>query len=138
MGFGIRLTKHSERKSDLAFRVMSWHTIFVLLVLSQVLVVVLSIRDSFFPETELFLNIVGTSAQIISGLYGITLAGYTFFLSRIDALCASDMTLDYVVDSIKRRFKYLIWFITAAVLMNLTISIILMYSPVPEQEDHVL
>lgn len=56
--------------------------------------------------------VVSTCAQIIAGLYGITMAGYTFFLSRIDALIASDATLDYIVASIKRQFKSLIWYIT--------------------------
>ena len=37
--------------------------------------------------------------------YGITLAGYTFFLSRIDALIASDMTLDYIVNSVKMKYN---------------------------------
>ena len=80
------------------------------------------------------MNIVGTCSEIIAGLYGITLAGYTFFLSRIDALSASDATLDYVVASIKSRFKYLIWYITANVLMTLLTSIVLMYAPVPAGE----
>lgn len=81
------------------------------------------------------MNIVSTCSQIIAGLYGITLAGYTFFLSRIDALSASDATLDYVVGSIKSRFKHLIWYITANVLMTLLISIILMYTPAPVGEQ---
>ena len=67
-------------------------------------------------------SIVSTCAQIIAGLYGITTAGYTFFLSRIDALMASDKTLDYIVISIKNRFKHLIWYITFSVMMTLMFS----------------
>ena len=43
----------------------------------------------------------------------IVIAGYTFFMSRIDALMATDATLDYIVGSVKMRFKSLIWYITA-------------------------
>ena len=44
-------------------------------------------------------------------------------------------TLDYVVASIKNRFKYLIWYITFNVLITLVISIALMYAPVPAGEQ---
>ena len=88
-----------------------------------------SFKGSLFPGTDVMMTIITTCSQIIAGLYGITMAGYTFFLSRIDALMASDVTLDYVVASVKNRFKYLIWFITFNVLMVLTTSIVLMYCP---------
>lgn len=95
----------------------------------QLIIIWASSKVTFFPGMERFLSIVGTWAEIIAGLYGLTLAGYTFFLSRMDALSASDATLDYVVDSIKNRFKYLIWYITSNVLMTLLISLSLMYVP---------
>ena len=82
------------------------------------------------------MSIITTCSQIIAGLYDITLAGYTFFLSRIDALSVSDATLDYVVRSIKNRFKYLILYITFCVLMALMFSIGLMYCPVPEETGY--
>lgn len=101
----------------------------------QILAFGLSVNEGLFPGNDALMNIVSTCSQIIAGLYGITLAGYTFFLSRIDALSTSDATLDYVVGSIKSRFKYLIWYITANVLMTLLISIILMYAPSPVGEQ---
>lgn len=137
MRIGKFVQQEAVDQGSAAIRVMSWNMITVVTVVVHVLAVILSTKGSIFPATDIFLTIVGTCAQIIAGLYGITMAGYTFFLSRIDALCASDMTLDYVVGSIKKRFKYLIWFITANVLMNLVISIILMYAPMPDKEDHV-
>ena len=111
--------------------------IIVTTVLGQIAVFILSSVGSVFPENDAFSSIVGTCAEIIAGLYGITLAGYTFFLSRIDALSASDMTLDYVVASIKNRFKSLIQYITFNVLMTLFTSIVLLYVPVPKQDDHI-
>ena len=81
------------------------------------------------------MSIISTCSEIIAGLYGTTLAGYTFFLSRIDALMASDATLDYVVTSIKNRFKVIIWYITINVLITLLISIGLMYALAPAAEQ---
>lgn len=102
---------------------------------AQLLVLWLSAQENLFPGADAFSSIISTCSEIIAGLYGTTLAGYTFFLSRIDALMASDATLDYVVSSIKNRFKYLIWCITYNVLITLVISILLMYAPVPAGEQ---
>ena len=120
---------------ELAVKAMSFQTIPLAMIAGQVLAFWLSGKDGLFPGNDALMNIVGTCSEIIAGLYGITLAGYTFFLSRIDALSASDATLDYVVASIKSRFKYLIWYITANVLMTLLTSIVLMYAPVPVGEE---
>jgi len=121
--------------SELAVKAMSVQMIPQAMIAGQVLAFWLSYKDGLFPGNDALMNIVGTCSEIIAGLYGITLAGYTFFLSRIDALSASDSTLDYVIASIKSRFKYLIWYITANVLMTLLTSIVLMYAPVPTGEE---
>lgn len=102
---------------------------------AQVLVLWLSAQTGIFPGADVFMSIISTCSEIIAGLYGTTLAGYTFFISRIDALMASDTTLDYVAGSIKNRFKYLIWYITFNVAVTLTFSVILMYAPVPVGEQ---
>lgn len=119
---------------NLAVKALSFYIIPLSMTIGQGFVFWLSTKVSLFPGSNTFLSIVSTCSEIIAGLYGITLAGYTFFLSRIDSLCASDSTLDYVVSSIKNRFKYLIWYITSNVMMTLLISIVLMYSPVPSSE----
>lgn len=110
-------------------KVVSVHTVIYFAIITQITVILLSTKGSLFPGEERFTDIVGTCAEIIAGLYGITLAGYTFFLSRIDALTAADATLDYVVGSVKTRFKYLIWYITLTVAATLCISVVLMYYP---------
>ena len=93
----------------------------------------LAMVESLFPGHDAMCNIVGTFAEIIAGLYGITLASYTFFLSRIDALTAGDTTLGYVADSVKNSYKYLIWNITTNVVLVLLISGGLLYLPPPAE-----
>ena len=137
MIFKKLMQKEASAQGETAVKVMSVQTILMISVAVQVLVFLLSAKGSIFPETDALQTIVGTCAQIIAGLYGITTAGYTFFLSRIDALAASDMTLDYVAASVKSRFKYLIWYITYNVLMTLFTSIVLMYAPMPENDNHI-
>ena len=101
----------------------------IIVIAGQVLVFWFSRQEGLFPEHDVRMNIVSCCAQIIAGLYGITLAGYTFFLSRIDALMATDVTLDHIVRSVKLRFKHLIWYITGTVATVLFISVFLMYYP---------
>ena len=126
-----QLTQHR----DFAIKAVSFQILPILMIGSQLLVILLTFKIGFFPGEEVMLSIIGTCAQIIAGLYGITMAGYTFFLSRIDAITAADATLDYVTGSIKKRFQYLIWYLTVNVLMTLLISIVLMYCPVPDQKE---
>lgn len=123
-------------QGTVVFKVMSFYVITVSMIVAHIFFIWLSTKISLFPGQEVLHSIVSTCAQIIAGLYGITMAGYTFFLSRMDALMASDTTLDYIVASVKRRFKYLIWFITLNVLMVLFISIFLMYCHVPTASSH--
>ena len=129
-----KLHKEAAAHGETALAVMSMPAIIAANILAQAAALWLSGQEHLFPGTDMFMSIVSTCSQIIAGLYGTTLAGYTFFLSRIDALMASDATIDYVVSSIKNRFKYLIWYITFNVLVTLTISILLMYIPAPAGE----
>lgn len=126
---------NKPEKSGRIVRYLSYHVLSIVTVISHIGVFLLSTKGSLFPGADALQSIVGTCAEIIAGLYGITLASYTFFLSRMDGLMASDMTLDYVVISLKKRFKYLIWIITANVLIMLFNSVFLMYCPVPTEDN---
>ena len=79
------------------------------------------------------MSILSSCSAIIAGLYGITMAGFTFFLSRMDAMILADSTVDYVASSLKHKFKALIWCITSNVSVTLFISIALMYIPVSKE-----
>ena len=124
MSLGKQMKNKALERSGSMMKAVSFYYFFSITILAQILVVWLSNKGSLFPGSDILMQIVGICAQIIAGLYGITLAGYTFFLSRIDALMASDTTLDYIVNSVKSRFKYLIWYITFNVLVTLFISIL--------------
>lgn len=130
-----KLQKDAASHSEATIAVMSVPAIVGANIIAQIIAFWLSAQENLFPGADVFSSIVSTCSQIIAGLYGTTLAGYTFFLSRIDALMASDATIDYVASSIKNRFKYLVWYITFNVLGTLSISIVLMYMPAPTGEE---
>lgn len=123
-------------KTNLIARLMAGHALLTVTVCVHIAVLLLSARVSFFPGADALHTIVATCAQIIAGLYGITAAGYTFFLSRIDALTAQDMTLDYIVWSLKNRYKHLMWLISGNVAATLFVSIGLLYFPAPNGDTH--
>lgn len=124
-------------QQDFALKIVSYQLLLPAMVAAQLAVIWLSTKGTVFPEVDAFQSIVGSFAEIIAGLYGITMAGYTFFLSRMDGLTATDSTLDYIVDSVKKRFKRLAWYITANVVVVLFTSIVLMYSPTPTDEQQL-
>lgn len=127
--FSKKLKNEILDYSSITVKAVSVQYLLFMVLAGQVGALWFSAKEKLFPGADAFQQIVGTCAEIIAGLYGITLAGYTFFLSRIDALTATDATLDYVVDNIKNRFKYLIWYITLTVAATLAISVVLMYYP---------
>ena len=131
-----RLRQEAAARGGFAFKVVSFYTIPIATASAQIVALWLSTKGSLFPGTEALMSIITTCSQIIAGMYGVTLAGYTFFLSRIDALMSTDATLDYVVASIKTRFQYLIWYITFNVAMTLFVSIVLMYLPAPADDSY--
>ena len=72
----------------------SFQVLPIIVISGQLFVLWFSRQTHLFPDSDALMNVISCCAQIIAGLYGITLAGYTCFLSRMDALMASDVTLD--------------------------------------------
>jgi len=130
MQFQKKIQTQITDAGERAVMAASFHTLPIIVIAGQLFVFWFSRQTHLFPDSDALMTIISCCAQIIAGLYGITLAGYTFFLSRMDALMATDTTLDYIVLSIKQRFKLLIWYITATVATTLFISVFLMYYPV--------
>lgn len=129
MNIGKQIQNEIADQGEKLVKAASFQMIPFVVIAGQLFVFWFSRFDNLFPDNDALMNIIGCCAEIIAGLYGITLAGYTFFLSRIDALMASDATLDYIVRSVKLRFKGLIWYITVTVATTLFISVFLMYYP---------
>lgn len=130
MNFRKQIQNEITEQSGKLVKAASFQMISVIVIAGQLFVFWFSGKESLFPDNDALMTVISCCAQIIAGLYGITLAGYTFFLSRIDALMATDATLDYIVHSVKMRFKGLIWYITVTVATTLFISVFLMYYPV--------
>ena len=129
MSFEKQIQNQITDTGEKMIRAASFQMLPIIVVAGQLFVFWFSRQTHLFPDSDALMTVISCCAQIIAGLYGITLAEYTFFLSRIDALMATDVTLDYIVHSVKMRFKGLIWYITVTVAATLFISVFLMYYP---------
>lgn len=68
------------------------------------------------------LYLFSTSAQVLAGIYGLTLTGFIFFRNELSREEQEDETLADAMESIKRRYFTLLVFITALVLVTLALS----------------
>lgn len=116
-------------------RILSIQPFVLLTLIVQIILFGISSAETLFPETDRWISISTTCAQIVCGMYGITLAGYTFFISHMDSLSDSDRTLDYIVSNIKKRFKYLIITLTFNVFIVLIASVFIVYIKAPDNEE---
>lgn len=129
LNLGKQIQDEITEQGGKLLKAASFQILSVTVIVGQIVVFWFSGKAELFPDNDALMTVISCCAQIIAGLYGITLAGYTFFLSRMDTLTATDATLDYIVGSVKQRFKLLIWYITVTVAVTLFISIFLMYYP---------
>ena len=68
------------------------------------------------------LYLFSTSAQVLAGVYGLTLTGFIFFRNELSREELEDETLADAVESLKRRYFALLVFITVLVLATLALS----------------
>lgn len=88
-------------------------------VLLHIATVWISLNYKYSPPKEILQEIMSVSSENIIGLYGITLTGYVFFLSRIDNLLVNNPELGNIIFSIKKNFGKMIWGITLNVVIAL-------------------
>lgn len=68
------------------------------------------------------LYLFSTSAQVIAGIYGLTLTGFLFFRNELNREATEDETLVEAIDQLKNRYFSLLVFITVLVGLTLFLS----------------
>lgn len=68
------------------------------------------------------LYLFSTSAQVLAGVYGLTLTGFIFFRSELSREEFEDETLVEAVESLKNRYFTLLMFVTFSSIMSLLLS----------------
>jgi hypothetical protein len=81
-----------------------------------------SISSLFRLNENQILYLFSTSAQVLAGVYGLTLTGFIFFRNELSREEQEDETLADAVESLKTRYFRLLAFITVLVLITITLS----------------
>ncbi|WQG57285.1 hypothetical protein RHM66_19385 [Pseudomonas sp. RTB3] len=68
------------------------------------------------------LYLFSTSAQVLAGVYGLTLTGFIFFRNELSREELEDETLVEAVDSLKKRYFTLLIFVTLSSVVTLLLS----------------
>ena len=82
----------------------------------SVLLQLLAVLDCFFPliayETDAVSTVMSTCAEVLAGLYGITLTGYIFFADRFQNTSKEDESLYDAVQALLLRYNHIAGFIS--------------------------
>jgi hypothetical protein len=68
------------------------------------------------------LYLYSTSAQVLAGVYGLTLTGFIFFRNELSREEFEDDTLTVAVDSLKDRYFKILLFVTILSIFTLLMS----------------
>ena len=87
-----------------------------------------ALGQAFALNENQILYLFSTSAQVLAGVYGLTLTAFGFFRNELTREEFEDETLVDAVESLKRRYFALLVFITALVLVTFCLSNLAMTS----------
>ncbi len=79
-------------------------------------------RNLIFLNESQILYLFSTSAQVLAGVYGLTLTGFIFLRNELSREELEDETLADAIDSLKHRYYALLIFITILVLATFALS----------------
>ncbi len=71
------------------------------------------------------LQVIGTGAEIVAGLYGLTLTGYIFFMDYLQEQIRDNALVSEVVKLLRRRYYKIICVISAQTIIAIVAAIIL-------------
>lgn len=83
-------------------------------------------------ENQIF-YLYSTSAQVLAGIYGLTLTGFIFFRNELSREEFEDDTLTVAVDSLKERYFNMLLFVTALSIFTLIMSNLVISSESSDQ-----
>ena len=96
---------------------------FVALVLGSLVFVSIGLIKTAFPLKEnQILYLYSASAQVLAGIYGLTLTGFIFFRNELSREEFNDDSLVDAVNRLKFRYFEMLMFITALTITSLLLS----------------
>lgn len=78
----------------------------------------------FSIDENQILYLFSTSAQVIAGLFGLSMTGYIFLKDTLDRALKDDETLTDVIQSLKAKYYQTIIFMSIVAILSITLCII--------------
>jgi len=85
-----------------------WFTIAAVGVYMQCIIVGVSVSPVQAFSMEALSGVLTTSAEVVAGLYGLTLTGYIFFLDRLQQKAEDDELLEDIITLLKKRYHNMV------------------------------
>ena len=85
-----------------------WLGIFAICIYMQYVIIGISVSKVDAFSMEAVSNVLTTSAEVVAGLYGLTLTGYIFFLDRLQQKADSDELLEDIIVLLKKRYHNMV------------------------------
>ncbi len=88
--------------------VFPWIAIATLLAIAQSYIIGLCFSPIDIFSMEAIAEVLTTSAEVVAGLYGLTLTGYIFFQDRLQQKADSDDLLEDIITLLKKRYHNMV------------------------------
>lgn len=102
-------------------------TLIILIIMAGVSSIIGLLSPIYSLDESQILYLYSTSAQVIAGIYGLTLTGFIFFRNELSREEFEDETLIEAVENLKYRYFTMLLFVTAIsiftiIMANITLS----------------
>ena len=88
--------------------ILVWIAIAAVGVYMQWIIVAVSFSSLDAFSMEALSGVLTTSAEVVAGLYGLTLTGYIFFLDRLQQKADDDELLEDIITLLKKRYHNMV------------------------------
>jgi len=92
----------------------------------------------FLLNENQVLYLFSTSAQVVGGVFGLTIAGYTFLRNELDRQKKEDESLAEQIDELKARYFYLATFITGVSALAIFTSLLTISVGTPHRANEIV
>lgn len=88
--------------------ILTWLAIATIFVIAENYIIGLTFSPVKFFSMESIAQVLTTSAEVIAGLYGLTLTGYIFFIDRLQQKADDDELLEDIIALLKKRYHNMV------------------------------
>ena len=93
-------------------QVIFWLAVVTIAFYMQCIIVALSCAETEIFSVNSILGVLSTGAEVVAGLYGLTLTGYIFFLDSLQQKAENDDMLEDIVTLLKKRYHNMVLFLS--------------------------